>query len=101
MVVGKWEGAGHRKDILRAAGLGEARVAMRLKQLMFQDQNLGVAKDMTIHATKMLDMVNPALDLDQGFAINVSRASESAKPVKTGPDRERKPHHDKKVQITD
>jgi hypothetical protein len=74
---------------------------MRLKQLMFQDQHLGVAKDMTIHATKMLDMVNPMLDIEGGFAINVSRPAESAQPVKTGPDREKPQHADKKVQITD
>jgi hypothetical protein len=101
MVVGKWEGAGQRKEILRAAGLGEARVAMRLKQLMFQDQHLGVAKDMCIHATKMLDMVNPLMDMDGGFAINVTRAEKSSEPVKTGPDREKPQQVVTKVQITD
>ena len=71
MVVSKWERGGSAKQILRDSGLGEVRVAMRLKELMFQNVNLTVAKDMTIHASKMLEMLNPLQDVD-GFSISVT-----------------------------
>jgi hypothetical protein len=59
MVIGKWERGGSAKEILRSAGVGEARVALRLRELMMQNQNLTVAKDMAVHASKMLEMLNP------------------------------------------
>ena len=71
-----------------------------MKQLMLQDQNLTVAKDMTIHASKMLEMLNPLADLE-GFQINVTRAAEQAKPERTGPDRQRPSTTEKKIKITD
>jgi hypothetical protein len=98
--VSKWERGGSAKQILRDAGLGEVRVAMRLKQLMFQDQNLTVAKDMTIHASKMLEMLNPMQDLD-GFSISVTRAEKPAEKERTGPDRERITAKERKIKIVD
>jgi hypothetical protein len=100
-VVAKWERGVHRLDIFRQAGLGELRVALRMRQLMMQDQNLAVSKDMVIHATKILDLVNPAFDLSDGFEIRVRRAEKQAEPVKTGPDRARPRHAEKKAQVTD
>jgi hypothetical protein len=101
MVVSKWERGGSAKQILRDSGLGEGRVAMRLKQLMMQDQNLTVAKDMTIHASKMLEMLNPLADID-GFSISVTRAAETAQPEKTGPDREgARVAKERKIKIMD
>jgi len=91
----------HRLDIFRSAGLGEARIALRIRQLAFQDQNLGVAKDMIIHATKIMDLVNPALDLADGFEIRVKRAEEAAKPTPTGPDRARMAIVEKKARVTE
>jgi hypothetical protein len=91
----------HRLDIFRSAGLGEARIALRIRQLAFQDQNLGVAKDMIIHATKIMDLVNPALDLADGFEIRVKRAEEAAKPTPTGPDRARLHVAEKKGRVTE
>src|SRR3974390_210866 len=94
------ERGGSAKQILRDSGLGEVRVAMRLKELMFQNVNLTVAKDMTIHASKMLEMLNPLQDVD-GFSIQVTRAAEPSQPEKTGPNREQaKAHQGKKVRIT-
>jgi hypothetical protein len=72
-----------------------------MRQLAMQNQNLGVAKDMTIHATKILDLVNPALDLSDGFEIRVRRAEKPAEQAKTGPDRARPRLVDKKGQITE
>ena len=81
--------------------MGEVRVAMRLKELMFQNVNLTVAKDMTIHASKLLEMLNPLQDID-GFSIVVERAKESTAPEPTGPTRERKTaDQGKKVRIID
>ena len=100
-VVAKWERGVHRLDIFRSAGLGEARIALRIRQLAFQDQNLGVAKDMIIHATKIMDLVNPALDLADGFEIRVKRAEEAAKPTPTGPDRARIAIVEKKGRVTE
>jgi len=74
---------------------------MRLKELMFQNVNLTVAKDMTIHASKMLEMLNPLQDVD-GFSISVTRAAEPAQPEKTGPDREQaKVAKERKIKIVD
>jgi hypothetical protein len=98
--VSKWERGGSAKQILRDSGLGEARVANRLKELMMQNVNLTVAKDMTIHASKMLEMLNPLQDVD-GFSISITRAAEPAQPEKTGPDRERAPVKQRKVKIVD
>ena len=101
LAVSKWERGGSAKQILRDSGLGEARVANRLKQLMMQDVNLTVAKDMTIHASKMLEMLNPLQDME-GFSISVTRAAESAQPEKTGPDRESaKIAKERKIKIVD
>ena len=100
-VVAKWERGVHRLDIFRKAGLGELRVALRMRQLAMQNQNLGVAKDMTIHASKIMDLVNPALDLSDGFEIRVKRAEAPAKPTPTGPDRARLRVADKKVRVTE
>jgi hypothetical protein len=101
MVVGKWERGGSAKEILRAAGVGEARVALRLRELMMQNQNLTVAKDMAVHASKMLEMLNPLQDIE-GFAINVTRSDKPSKPVETGPGREKRDaHKGEKVTITD
>ena len=72
--MAKWERGVHRLDVFRSAGLGEARIALRIRQLMMQNTNLGVAKDMAIHASKIMDLVNPALDLADGFEIRVKRA---------------------------
>jgi hypothetical protein len=99
--VAKWERGVHRLDIFRAAGLGEVRVAMRMRQLMMQNESLGVAKDMVVHASKILDLVNPALDLADGFEVRVKRAEKPAEPAKTGPDRARPRLVDKKVQVTE
>jgi hypothetical protein len=74
---------------------------MRLRELMMQNQNLTVAKDMAVHASKMLEMLNPLQDIE-GFSIQVTRAEKPAKPVETGPGREqRDAAKDKKVTITD
>jgi hypothetical protein len=91
----------HRLDTFRSAGLGELRVALRMRQLMMQDKNLGVAKDMAIHVSKIMDLVNPALDLADGFEIRVKRAAEPAKPTPTGPDRARIRVVYKKAQVTE
>jgi len=92
---------GDRLELFRSAGLGELRITLRIKQLAMQDQNLGVAKDMVIHATKIMDLVNPALDLADGFEIRVKRAEEAAKPTPTGPDRVRIAIVEKKARVTD
>jgi hypothetical protein len=69
---------------------------------MMQNTNLGVAKDMAIHASKIMDLVNPALDLADGFEIRVRRAAEPAKPTPTGPDRARlRAVVDKKARVTE
>jgi hypothetical protein len=100
-VVAKWERGVHRLDIFRKAGLGELRVALRMRQLMLQNQNLGVAKDMAVHVSKIMDLVNPALDLSDGFEIRVTRAAEPAKPTPTGPDRAKLRVADKKARVTE
>jgi len=66
-----------------------------------QNQNMGVAKDMTIHASKIMDLVNPALDLSDGFEIRVRRAEKPAEPAKTGPDRARLRVAEKKARVTE
>ena len=91
----------HRLDIFRQAGLGELRVALRIRQLAMQNQNLGVAKDMTIHASKIMDLVNPAMDLADGFEIRIKRAETQAKPTPTGPDRARLHVAEKKARVTE
>ena len=68
---------------------------------MMQDSNLAVAKDMAIHASKIMDLVNPALDLADGFEIRVKRAAEPAKQAPTGPDRARLHVADKKGRVTE
>ena len=100
-VIAKWERGVHRLDIFRSAGLGELRVALRMRQLMMQNQNLGVAKDMAIHASKIMDLVNPAFDLSDGFEVRVKRAAEPAKPAKTGPDRAKLRVAEKKARVTE
>jgi hypothetical protein len=100
-VVAKWERGVHRLDIFRKAGLGKLRVALRIRQLMLQNQNLGVAKDMAVHVTKIMDLVNPSLDLSDGFEIRVRRAETQAKPTPTGPDRARLRVADKKARVTE
>ena len=101
-VVAKWERGVHRLDVFRSAGLGEARIALRIRQLMMQNTNLGVAKDMAIHASKIMDLVNPALDLADGFEIRVKRAEAPAKPTPTGPDRASlRAVADKKARVTE
>jgi len=66
---------------------------------MMQDKNLGVAKDMAVHVSKIMDLVNPALDLADGFEIRVKRAEKQAEPQRTGPERARPRLVDKKAQI--
>jgi hypothetical protein len=68
---------------------------------MLQNQNLGVAKDMAVHVSKIMDLVNPALDLSDGFEIRVKRAAEPAKPTPTGPDRAKLRVADKKARVTE
>jgi hypothetical protein len=69
---------------------------------MMQNTNLGVAKDMAIHASKIMDLVNPALDLADGFEIRVRRAEKPAAPTPTGPDRARlRAVVDKKARVTE
>jgi hypothetical protein len=99
--VAKWERGVHRLDIFRKTGLGELRVALRMRQLAMQNQNLGVAKDMIVHASKIMDLVNPALDLSDGFEIRVTRAEKPAAPTPTGPDRARLRVADKKARVTE
>lgn len=72
-----------------------------MRQLMMQNQNLGVAKDMAIHASKIMDLVNPALDLSDGFEIRVKRAAEPAQPAKTGPDRAKLRVAEQKARVTE
>ena len=56
---------------------------------------------MTIHASKMLKMLNPLQDVD-GFSIQVTRAAEPTQPEKTGPDREQaKVAKERKIKIVD
>jgi hypothetical protein len=98
-VIAKWERGVHRLDTFRSAGLGELRVALRMRQLMMQDKNLGVAKDMAVHVSKIMDLVNPALDLVDGFEIRVKRAEKQAEKQATGPERSRPRLVDKKAQI--
>jgi hypothetical protein len=68
---------------------------------MLQNQNLGVAKDMAVNASKIMDLVNPALDLSDGFEIRMKRAETQAKPAPTGPDRARLRVADKKARVTE
>ena len=56
---------------------------------------------MAIHVTKIMDLVNPAMDLSDGFEIRVKRAEAPAKPTPTGPDRARLRVADKKVRVTE
>jgi hypothetical protein len=100
-VIAKWERGVHRLDTFRSAGLGELRVALRMRQLMMQDKNLGVAKDMAVHVSKIMDLVNPALDLADGFEIRVKRAEKQAEPQRTGPERSRIRVVEKKAQVKD
>ncbi len=98
-VIAKWERAGHAKEIFRKAGLGEARVALRMKELMMQNESLPVAKDMVIHASKVLEMVGAEYG-DEGFSIVVVRADKQAKPADTGPHRKAVKDDEEKEQIT-
>lgn len=100
-IISKWERSTSAKETLRQAGLGELRVAMRLKELALQNESLAVAKDMTIHATKILDMVSPELGELDGFAVIVHRPGEQGKAVETGPQRHQVKQQDKKEQITE
>jgi hypothetical protein len=67
--------------------LGEGRIANHMKQLLFQDQNLKVAAEMCVDASKMLEMLNPLQDVD-GFPFSVTRTEKPAEHEKIGPDRE-------------
>jgi hypothetical protein len=98
-IVAKWEKAGHAKEIFRKSGVGEARVAMRMRELMLQNVSLPVAKDMVIHASKILEMVGAEFD-DSGFQLVVLRAEKQAKPTETGPHRKVVKDDEEKEQIT-
>jgi hypothetical protein len=98
-VVAKWERAGHAKEIFRKAGLGEARVAMRMRELMLQNQSLPVAKDMVVHASKILEVLGADF-ANEGFQLVVVRAAKQAKPADTGPHRKAVRDDEEKEQIT-
>jgi len=56
---------------------------------------------MAVHVSKIMDLVNPALDLSDGFEIRVKRAEAPAAPTPTGPDRARISIVDKKARVTE
>jgi hypothetical protein len=98
-VVAKWERGGHAKEIFRKSGVGEARVAMRMRELMMQNLSLPVAKDMVVHASKILEMLGADF-ADEGFQLVVVRAAKQAKPADTGPHRKAVREDEEKEQIT-
>jgi len=99
-VIAKWARGGHAKEIFRKAGLGEARVALRMRELMMQNQSLPVAKDMVVHASKILELVGADFSGDDGFQTVVVRAEKQAKPADTGPHRKAVRDDEEKEQIT-
>ncbi len=87
MVIEKYESQGDAKAIFRQVGIGEGRLALRIRELMDQAKNLSVALNACTLAAKCLGLTKDALDLPPGFAINVHRAETQAKPTDTGPHR--------------
>lgn len=98
-VMVKLDSARHHKEIMRSIGFGEVQVILRMKELAFQNSNLTVALNATVQGSRCLDMQKGEVDVGDGFSVTVRRASESAKPTETGPDRKHAPKT-KKGEIT-
>jgi hypothetical protein len=86
MVMEKYDCAGDHKRIFRQVGFGEARIAMRIRELALHSKSDQVALNACALAAKCLDMTKTEIDLVEGFGVIVNRPSTQAEPSKTGPE---------------
>jgi hypothetical protein len=86
-VMVKLDSARHHKEIFRSLGFGEVQIALRLKELAFQNSNLTVALNATVQGSRCLDMQKGEVDVGEGFSVTVRRADEPGKKADTGPQR--------------
>jgi hypothetical protein len=87
IVMEKYESQEDAQEIFRKVGIGEARIALRIRQLMEQDKNLTVALNAYTLAAKCQKLTKDGLDLPPGFAVNIMRAEKQTAPTDTGPHR--------------
>jgi hypothetical protein len=98
-VMVKLDSARHHKELFREIGFGEVQIILRMKELAMQNSNLTVASNMTVQASRCMDMQKGELDPAEGFSITVTRAAQPAQPTETGPMRKHAPST-KKGEIT-
>jgi hypothetical protein len=98
-VMVKLDSARHHKALFREIGFGEVQIILRMKELAMQNSNLTVASNMTVQASRCMDMQKGEVDAADGFTITVTRAAEPGQKAETGPARRGAPT-EKKGSIT-